>query len=363
MAEQLGTAMNPRNLRLHYQGSSPEAHAVPWDILSRSMNEIQKMIFLLARAQKGERLGQRVRPSDSERERFGLVCRFIEEGGFVMPATIGSAAQPTMFDDDDSDDRVSTGRIFWQITEAIARSDRQDFERLLPDTSYQGQVLTAFRNALPPIGSPHTLSLESDSAELQFSSPMLAQCISEFSLPPTTIDDDRQFITGELVRMSFDRRRLRISLPGGLSVEATYADEFEPTLLAHPRDLVQLHGSPKYGNNQQIKSISEVDEVTVIDESRIEIHHFISEGKRLAVEDPLIFDVTFDLAAQAYLLTGEFGITCIAETRLELEEVLEETLEMYWQEFALEATDKLTTKANDLKEEMLGRVKVQHNGT
>lgn len=78
-------------------------------------------------------------------------------------------------------------------------------------------------------------------------------------------------------------------------------------------------------------------------------------GVRYAVTPPLEFTVTFDREDGLYDLSGDLDILLTAETRTDLLEVVEATLVMLWQDYALEEPDRLTPAARRLREKLLDR--------
>jgi hypothetical protein len=154
--------------------------------------------------------------------------------------------------------------------------------------------------------------------------------------------------------MKFQERRLRLQLLGtGRALDANYSDDFEPVLLDHPRELIQVHGNVVYGEDGSPTSISDVDEILEVDESAIEVRTIIQDGITLQARQPLNFAVTFDKETQLYEAIGLFDIAIGAQTRPDLEAQLDAELGMLWQEYALADSADLTTAAVKLKKELL----------
>ena len=92
-----------------------------------------------------------------------------------------------------------------------------------------------------------------------------------------------------------------------------------------------------------------------IDESPIVCRSFTVGEARCVAAPPLQFDVVFDPGASLHELSGEFDIVLSAPTRAELEEMLAETLELLWREYAEEDPAALSPKAVDLRNQLRAR--------
>ena len=92
-----------------------------------------------------------------------------------------------------------------------------------------------------------------------------------------------------------------------------------------------------------------------IDESPIVRRSFTVGEIRCVAAPPLRFDVVFDRDASVHELSGEFDIVLSAPTRAELEEMLAETLELLWREYAEEDPAILSPKAADLRTQLRAR--------
>lgn len=98
-----------------------------------------------------------------------------------------------------------------------------------------------------------------------------------------------------------------------------------------------------------------------IDESPIVRRSFTVGEIRCVAAPPLRFDVVFDQDTSTHELSGEFDITLSAPTRAELEEMLAETLELLWREYAEEDPAILSPKAADLRTQLRARIATEHD--
>ena len=165
------------------------------------------------------------------------------------------------------------------------------------------------------------------------------------------------YVTGALIEMKFQERRLRLQLvPSGRALDANYSDDFEPVLLEHPRELIQVHGNVVRSEDGTPTSISDVDEILEVDESVIELRSFQSSRETLRLRQPISFQIAFDPNSKLYEATGPFDIIVTASTRPELEAQLDAELAMLWQEYALADHNVLTAAASQLREELRANI-------
>ena len=93
------------------------------------------------------------------------------------------------------------------------------------------------------------------------------------------------------------------------------------------------------------------DSVPPVDVSPILVSEIIVNGRRLVAEESLCVAVecVLDEGEPLFLLSGEFGITCWAET-------LMESLELYWEEFTESEPDQLASQAQEIRRQMRSRL-------
>ena len=118
--------------------------------------------------------------------------------------------------------------------------------------------------------------------------------------------------------MNFEERRLQLKLLSGRAFQATYSDDFEPDLLDHPRDLIQVHGDVTYDEDGVPTSLTEVYQIIEVNESPIQIREFVFGDARYYLDPPLRFEVSFNREDHLYDLCGDFEVKLSAESRPEL---------------------------------------------
>jgi hypothetical protein len=344
---------------MHFEGLLTHDHTLPAPALVQSLQQLQRVVFLLAMAESGQVVRQRARVNQDIERRFPLVCHLPEEGGYALPVEIGDTRHQLF-------DEVLAERVAERtrdVIEAVSHADHAALSRAVPDTYYQSSILAAFEYMQPPVRSGLVLHLEDARKNRLLDGNTARQKIAQLVVRP--VPDAAAtpgYVVGALIEMKFQERRLRLQLvPTGKALDATYSDDFEPVLLKHPRDLIQVHGNVVYGEQMQPESISDVDEILDVDDSPIEVATISVDGSTLKAVQPLNFAVNFDKVDQLYEAEGPFGVVIGAITRPQLELQLDAELAMLWLEYARAAPEGLSPGAKRLREQLLLAFRGENN--
>ena len=116
---------------------------------------------------------------------------------------------------------------------------------------------------------------------------------------PATIAIHPRLVTGRLDALDFQTRMLRLYLPNGRLVSATYDEDFEPILLANPRELIQVRGEAVLNEDGSLKQINNVREIIEVDTSPLTVESFIVDKAKRVAAKPFDFQVTFEHACPA----------------------------------------------------------------
>ena len=341
---------DPRELRLHFNGQGARDHAVPADALVNSIQQIQRIVHLLAKQNRKEPAGVRFRVSRDIKERFRLACKLSVAGGYDLPVVIGGLRQP------DSDDEVlAVANQFCQVSKSLGRDDA--FEHLVPDPLYRSLLLDAFVGAQPPKALGLDLAIENGRGGTILERSHIDEArrcrVNHLATQQSRVE--RGYVAGTLVKMGFAERAITLKHYRGQTLRAVYPAEFEDTLLRHRRGLIQVHGEVRYNEAGDPVSIADVDEVVEVDESPMEVREFFHGNVRYQPSPPLCFDVTFDQADDLYDLQGHFGISIWAESREELRNALDVELNVLWEDYGQSDPVDMASDARRLREEILHR--------
>ena len=338
---------------MHFKAKKDRAHVVPAPVLVESVASIQRVVYLLAKFTQGEELGQRAGFSRALREAFALQCRVPEPGGYALPFEIGSAAHSPPV----SGEADHVRRLFGRVTAAVGEGDVDGVRALVPDPRYLDCLSDAYRKATPPPRSGVSYRLEDHRR----------RTILDGRKTESTLDDLRghagskrhvreDTISGMLVGMDFDARRIRLTRPDGKSVSAYYDEESELPLIEHRRGWVELTGDVLYDARGRALSVTHAHNFVPFDEDTIELRKVHLYNVAYRASPPLRFKVRFDQRDQLYDVDGEFGISVSASSKSDLHHELHEALSMLWIEYGEESPDRLSPKARRLRADLRKRL-------
>lgn len=307
-------------------------------------------------AESGKEVRQRARiPRDVEK-RFALVCQVPSEGGYALPILLGDTSGLLL----DSYNVYGVSRKIKEIAKAIDAGDAEMLNEYLPDRYYRRGVISAFNEMQPPKNSGVVIHLEDYRESVILDGRSAKDRIDMLRIAPEpAIPITSGYVAGELVEMKFQERRLKLKLPNtGRLLEAIYSEDFEPVLLNHPREMIQVHGNITYDSDGVSTSISDVDEILEVDDSPIDIIQIEVGGRQYRSKRHISFAVTFDDESQLFATEGDFGVTIGAETRPHLESQLYDELSMLWAEYVEVSEDSLTSSAKSLRRKLLNSFEV-----
>jgi hypothetical protein len=340
-----------RRFRLHFEGPSTRAHTLPASALLQALQQFQRVVHLLAMAREGREVRQRARITQEIERRFRLVCGVPAADSYALPLDLGDTSHE-LFDVLDVAQVADTTRA---VLRAVNDADQAEIARLIPDRGFRASVLAGFDAMQPPHRAGIVVSIEDHRAQKLLDGATARSRIEALrARPQPELAPPPSYVTGRLIEMKFQERRLRLQLLGSnKSLDASYSDDFEPVLLQHPRDLIQVHGNVVFGEDGAPTSISDVDDILEVDVSAIEVRSLEIGNRTVRPRHPLSFFVSFDQDGKVYEATGPFDMVLGAETRPELEAQLDAELAMLWREYALAAPATLTAAAQRLREELL----------
>lgn len=344
-----------RNIRLHFEGPKTAGHTLPAQTLVRSMENVQRIIYLLAKLTRGEALGQRARFNHELERVYSLVCKVPEDGGYALPQVIGDDSQGLF----DATEISAVAEKFKKVCLAIEGSDVQSLRSLLPDGGYRSAILKSYKAAQPQKRSGIVLSIEDFRKKPILSGIGISAKIEAIEAAEVEhfLGETPGYLTGTLTRMDFVERWLQLKLFNGRTIQASYANAYEPVLLENARDIIQIHGDIQLSADGEPIAVQNVDEVVELDISDAVVKYFDVSDVRIEVTPPVIFEVQFDEESSLLSAQGDFGIIVFAETRSALEDEIDEALRMLWLEYADEDAEKLSGAARLLKSSLIARFK------
>ena len=339
---------------MHFEAEKGDGQVVPAPVLVRCVTGIQRVVYLLAKFTRGEKLDQR-RPAFSRalREAFALQCRVPEPGSYALPFEIGSAAHSPPVPGEADHVRL----LFRRVTAAVGEGDVDGVRALVPDPRYLDCLVDAYRRATSPPGSGVSYWLvDHRRRTILDGRRSLATLyeLREHAGDEQLVREDT--ISGTLAGMDFDVHRIRLTHPDGKSVNAYYDEESELPLIEHRRGWVELTGDVLYDVHGRAIAVTHARNFVVLDEDTIELRDVHLYNVAYRASPPLRFKVRHDPRDELYDLDGEFGISVSASSRSDLDDELQEALSMLWIEYGEESPDRLSPKAQRLRADLRKRL-------
>ena len=351
----MASQRDERHFCIHFDVDGRDAHVVPAPVLVDSMANIQRVVYLLAKLNRGEELGRRASFSRGLREEFALQCRVSEPSSYAVPFEIGDPAGSALANAEMS----AVSALFERFAQALGAGDVDSVAELVPDTVYLNFLTDAFRKAQPPSRSGVSYWIENyghrrilDSRKAKG---MLDHLGSDAGMRRRVPQDT---ISGMLVGMNFDKRSIRLTRADGKSVTVAYDEDSERPLIENRRGWIQVTGDVLYDADGHPLSVTHARDFVAFEEDTIEIGSLNLYNVPYRAEPPLRFKVTFDARDRLYDLDGEFGIAVSAYSRSDLHHELHEALSMLWIEYGEESPDRLSLKARVLRTRLRERLRV-----
>jgi len=321
---------------------------VPAAALVQSAQALQRLVHLLAVAHEGRDVRERLRVGRELELKYAVVFRMPEEGGYDIPYTIGNAAVSLLAPEDVE---IVTNQ-FLDSLKAFRDGDVASFRRVIPSAGVRRQYVTTLKNMQPPSRMGLVVSLEDARREKMLDGRMIATRITQFAGEPVIPSIQPRVVTGRLEAIDFQARNLTLALPSGKRLTCSYGEDFEPVLLENPREWIQVRGEGVIGEDDLLKALDNVTEIAEVDASPVVVESLIIDGRSIATNTPLSFDVEFSPDEGVYTASGVFHVFVAGETRLEIESAVIETLMFLWREYVMADPSTLSADAVDLRDEL-----------
>jgi hypothetical protein len=335
---------------LHFESGAGREHTVPAPALVQAIQALQRSIYLLAMAHQGAELKQRARVNYELERKYALVFGIPEEGGYDLPYQVGTVGARLF----DADDIARITEQHREVLAAVQANDSQTLRRLVPSGDYRRLVVSELKKMQPPPRMGLVVSIEDYRRQKLLDGKTALERLNPLLAEPPMIAIHPCLVTGRLDALDFQTRTLRLFLPNGRLVSATYDEDFEPILLENPRELIQVRGEVVLNEDGSLKQINNVREIIEVDTSPLTVESFyIDTAKRVVARKPFDFQVTFEHGEGHYVADGPFNMLVSGETREELADSLTDTLRLLWKEYVELGVNNFTEDAKALRQELL----------
>ena len=345
--------MSEETAELRIQGTEPDDHDVPAEVLVRMLNGLRQMALIFAAAADHQEILHRFKPSAELRSRFTLRCGVPKPGSYVMPVSlVDSSAQGQL-----QPPPAILGNIR-QFIDAAATENVGRMWDLLPDSRYRERAFRELRSIAPKGGDRWTASFSLPN-QAPASIDARVTRVVERLLAAGAEEQTVMTVTGELVKIVFDEHKLTIRYPvNNREIECSYVPEIEDDLLESRRGLIQVTGTFTLDTDGQPNRLSDVTRIEPVDLSPLIFGRIANVGPALIVTPELRLVPHLDEAKQLYVVEDEgLDLNVYAYTREDLADEIVAHLLFAWDEYAKANPAALTLKAQELRAALLARFK------
>lgn len=326
-----------------FEPKRPQVASAPATALVHSLDELQRLVHLIAMRREGRAPGRRIRPSADIQNRYRLVCEVPTAGSYIVPVRIEGAELLAQTD---------TAAVFADLEEllsAVGAEDEAAFRAAAPDNTWRRFYLEALDRLSPPPISRAELEITYAGKPL-VETPQLRVFVERL-VRASSKQGIRGSVVGEFKKIDFSRREITIRHKDtSRDLTCVYEDHVQQSLLEHPGDLLLVLGTVTRDEKGLPVSIEDVDPIEPVDLEDIPIGLVPVGDRALTPTEPLSASVSFDEADALYLAEVEsLGLSVCGETREMLNAAIEDDIVVLWSRYASAPDEKLTRAALALK--------------
>ncbi|NJM66241.1 MAG: hypothetical protein HC851_11575 [Acaryochloris sp. RU_4_1] len=270
-----------------------------------------------------------------------IVCQVPKPGSFSVPFF------------------MSTGESVLEAIEhvfvSIQDGEMNKILDTIPDEKLRNRVLLEVRKFLPKAGEGWRFGFQrSGHQEIVLTADKAAPLIDRV-LSQDNAEDTVMTVTGELIRIDFDKRTVVLRYPPThQEIECTYVDELEETMLDNRRELSQATGKFTLDSEGNPIKLTDVIRLDVVDLSPLNIREFTWKERQFVFPSPLVLEPYLDQDSQQLLVIDKpkIGLHVFAETRKQLIQEIAEQFAFMWDAYVDAPEDQLAPDALRLRHQL-----------
>lgn len=327
-------------------------HEVPADVLARSLAGMQQLVYLIGTAQEQRTIGIRFRLTQEIQQRYSISCRIPQPGSYVMPISLGSSSV-------DSSLFTNYAQLLSKIEKLFSAIYLGNSELLLdvfPDGKLRNRALREVRKLLPKPGEGWKFGFQQGNNAEILLAPDSAIATIDRELTQNSPEDTVMTVTGELIRIDFDKRTVVLRYPPTRTeIECVYVDELEETMIENRRELIQATGQFTLDDEGNPAKLTNVTQLEPVDLSPISLKTVYWQEREFRFTRSLILQPKLDEeSSQLYVVENpDLTIHAYAQTREQLLQEIGDQIAFMWDTYAKESEDKLAPDALRLRQRLL----------
>lgn len=358
-----GSASNlEQSATIRLSGQAVENNAVPADVLVRTVDGMQQLVYLLAASQTDRRFASRFRIPEKLEQEYRLLCMPAKAGSYAVPLALYPLEHfgqlPIL------DDRQSVFDTVEKVFAAIVRGAVDELSKIFQDRGYEKRALLEIRKFLPKADEPWQLGFLRSNQTTEVI--LKSDCLKKIDgiLLRHVPEESRMTITGELIRIDFDERKLTLRYPPTKKlIECIYSDDVEDSMIENRRQYVQVTGEFTLDNEGLPIKLTQVLSMEPLDLAPFELKYLDYNGRLFRFKHVLRLSPFLDDDSKQLLtvIEPELGLDACGTTRIELIDDVIAQIDYNWTEFACCDDDALTEDAKMLKKSLLEKLEVRTN--
>jgi hypothetical protein len=352
--------MSQREFEFHFSKVGiAETKGIPANILVQSLEGLQRTVHLLAMEKEGKHAGQRDRISADIEGKYPVMCAPLAPGCVMLTASIGDPSF-SLFAPNDIDAITKDLHDFW---DAVVGKNYDTLHKIIPDSARRRRALDAVKSMLPKQGSDIKFTINEKAGSAFCDSSRLFTGIKTLQAEALS-ESEPMTVTGRLSKIYFDENRIVIIYPPtNKELNCVYDSAIEDLLLDNPREMIQVTGTVIFGEDNEPKKITEVENIEELDLSPFVLSECNYENYSLKFNTPISISIEQDETKQLLLAKlADIGLDVVAYTREDLYDEILADIRDLWENYVAEDETKLTEKAKRLRANLLQSMAKVTNG-
>jgi hypothetical protein len=328
----------------------------------RTVNGMQQLVYILAADAESKKIDKRFRLTDEIERRFKMVCLVPQEGSYALPVSL-PALNPQLNVFGANNDQVF-GKLA-QILKSVADNNSQALAGIFKNDAYYRRTLAELRSFLPKADEPWKVGFRDlhngNQSEVLLSTSAVKNV--EAWLEPSSAAESSMTVTGELVAIDFDQRKISLRHPVTKKlIECFYDEELEVAMFDSRRDWVQVTGKFTLNEDGSPKTLINVSRIVPLDLTPLSLSAVTYNEQTFIFRDLLELTVELDEESSQFLCINHerLDLDVFARTREDLFDEVAIHIAFQWKTYAQCPDDRLTPEALHLKKNLLGMIEASN---
>ncbi|GAB1545156.1 hypothetical protein NUACC21_78320 [Scytonema sp. NUACC21] len=333
---------------IRMSGQEMENLEVPVNILVRVLDGMQQVVYLLATAREKRSLGQRFRVTAEIQQLYRLRASIPQPGSYTVPVVL--PPDPST---------LEVMGALENFLSCLSSSNFDHIQDIIPDSKLRNRALRETRKFLPKADEFWQLGFARVNSTKELTLTNKSIDIIDTWLTQDTPEDAVMTVTGELIRIDFDKHLVILRYPPThQEIECIYREELEDSMIENRRQMIQVTGQFTLNNEGQPIKLTDVTRIEPLDLSPINIREICGHDKKLRLKTHLLLTPEMDEESGQLLVVEEpeIGLHVFAFTRDELIHEINDQMLMMWDEYVNANVDELALDARQLRESLLEKL-------